>query len=116
MLSHRKRITVHLFSWQPTVVLTPERVRWFWSEVFESPEAALAEGENRRGCFAPSDACPCGQTQNLPAGAGLVLPQQADGRPFPGLCPRADAAGNPLPAVALSVPDPVAGDAAEKNF
>ncbi|MGX9239094.1 hypothetical protein ACWXV2_18355 [Pantoea ananatis] len=48
----------------------------------------------------------------------MVLPQQADQRPFPGFSPRADATGNPLPAVALalSVPDPVAGDAAEKNF
>ncbi|REC91455.1 pili assembly chaperone [Pantoea ananatis] len=45
MLSRRKRITVHLSSWQPTVGLTPERVRWFWSGVFEFAEEALAEGK-----------------------------------------------------------------------
>ncbi|MER2043839.1 MAG: pili assembly chaperone [Pantoea agglomerans] len=45
MLSSRKRITVHLSPWQPTVGLTPERVSWFWSGVFESAEAALAEGK-----------------------------------------------------------------------
>ena len=45
MLSRKKRITVHLSPWQPTVGLTPERVSWFWSGVFESAEAALAEGK-----------------------------------------------------------------------
>jgi len=45
MLSRRKRITVHLSPWQPTVGLTPERVSWFWSGVSESAEAALAEGK-----------------------------------------------------------------------
>jgi len=45
MLSRRKRITVHLSPCQPTVGLTPERVSWFWSGVFESTEAALAGGK-----------------------------------------------------------------------
>ncbi|WP_205953966.1 pili assembly chaperone [Pantoea stewartii] len=45
MLSRRKRITIHLSPWQPTAGLTPERVSWFWSGVFESAEAALAEGK-----------------------------------------------------------------------
>ena len=45
VLSRKKRTTVHLSAWQPTVGLTPERVSWFWSGVFESTEAALAEGK-----------------------------------------------------------------------
>ncbi|MGC0788749.1 pili assembly chaperone [Pantoea agglomerans] len=45
MLSSRKRITVHLSPWQPTVGLTPERVSWFWSGVYEAAESALQEGK-----------------------------------------------------------------------
>ncbi|MBD8127715.1 pili assembly chaperone [Pantoea agglomerans] len=45
LLSRKKRITVHLSPWQPTVGLTPERVSWFWSGVYEAAESALQEGK-----------------------------------------------------------------------
>lgn len=46
LLSRKKRITVHLSPWQPTVGLTPERVSWFWSGVYEAAESALQEGKS----------------------------------------------------------------------
>lgn len=46
LLSRKKRITVHLSPWQPTVGLTPERVIWFWSGVYVAAETALQEGKS----------------------------------------------------------------------